>query len=116
MLNLTLRPVRCVWILSLGLRKILKKAGCQSQGAVDDIFVECPDHESHITQRHNAQLPLRIPFLKHFQHAHKNIISRARNIGKRRIYKEFRLIMDRTKALNVSFTLSLDDVALMVEE
>ena len=65
---------------------MLKKGWCQSLGADDDLFLKCPDRESHITQRHNAQLPPRIPFLKHFQHAHKNIISRARYIGERGIY------------------------------
>ena len=82
---------------------MLKKGWCHSQGADDDLFLKCPDHKSHITQRHSAQLPPRIPFLKHFQHAHKNIISR---MGSEESTKNSDSFMDRTQALNFIYIIS----------
>ena len=83
-------------------------------GGAGDRFGTCPDHESHITQCHGAQLPLTASFLKHSQHAQENIIPCNEKCGHRGIYEEFGLIKDRAQALNVSFTLSLEDVAKSV--
>ena len=85
---------------------MLKKGWCHSQGADDDLFLKCPDHKSHITQRHNAQLPPRIPFLKHFQHAHKNIILELNILGSEESTKNSDSFMDRTQALYFGYIIS----------